>query len=62
MNPLLVLASSIVGYLLGSVSFARLMVRFAAPGRDLGSGMKWMYERLNLFPKHPADRGKEQGQ
>ena len=36
MSPFLVLASIAVGYLFGSISFARLMIRLMAPGSDLG--------------------------
>jgi glycerol-3-phosphate acyltransferase PlsY len=35
MNPLIVLFAALTGYLLGSISFARVIVRLVAPGQEL---------------------------
>ena len=35
MNPLIALLAIAAGYLLGSISFARLVTRWFAPGRDI---------------------------
>lgn len=37
MDPLVALAAVLIGYLLGALSFARLVARFAAPGEDISS-------------------------
>jgi glycerol-3-phosphate acyltransferase PlsY len=37
MDPIISLAAAVVGYLLGALSFARLVVRFAAPEEDISS-------------------------
>lgn len=39
MNVLIALLAALVGYLLGSISFARIIMRLAAPGEEL-TGMK----------------------
>jgi len=35
MNPWIALAAAVVGYLIGSVSFARIIARLVAPGQDI---------------------------
>ena len=35
MNPLIALFAAVTGYLLGSISFARVIVRLVAPGQEL---------------------------
>lgn len=39
MDPIVVLAAIVVGYLLGAISFARLVAGFAAPETDISSTM-----------------------
>ena len=35
MNPLIVLLAAVAGYLLGSISFARIVVKLVAPGEEI---------------------------
>jgi len=37
MNPVIIFSAIIVGYLLGAISFARLIAGFAIPGKDISS-------------------------
>lgn len=37
MNPLIALLAGVVGYLLGAVSFARIVARLVAPGQDIST-------------------------
>ena len=39
MNPWTVLISAIIGYLLGSLSFARIVMRIKAPDVDISDGV-----------------------
>jgi glycerol-3-phosphate acyltransferase PlsY len=39
LQPTTILAAALVGYVLGAISFARLVAKFAAPGEDMSSTM-----------------------
>ena len=40
MDPLIALLAAAVGYLLGSISFARVVTRLFAPSVDIGQGIE----------------------
>ena len=44
MDPFIALLAAVVGYLLGSLSFARIVTRFAAPDVDISEGVDLVVE------------------